>query len=80
MSNRLSVYVRVGISLNHVRVPIGYWAFDTSGGEPFINGQVDYLWKAVRWAKHHGLKLVIDLHGQSKVQLLDGHKLILLCL
>jgi hypothetical protein len=68
MSNRL-VYVRVDISLNHVRVPIGYWAFDTSGGEPFISGQVDYLWKAVGWAKNHGLKVVIDLHGQSNVQL-----------
>ena len=66
ISNRL-VYVRVDISLNHVRVPIGYWAFDTSGGEPFISGQVDYLWKAVGWARNHGLKLIIDLHGQSKL-------------
>ena len=68
ISNHL-VYVRVDNSLNHVRVPIGYWAFDTSGGEPFISGQVDYLWKAVGWAKNHGLKVIIDLHGQSRVQL-----------
>jgi len=52
------------LSLNHVRVPIGYWAFDVSGGEPFIQGQVDYLWKAVGWAQNHGLKVVVDLHGR----------------
>lgn len=49
--------------LNHVRVPIGYWAFDTSGGEPFIQGQVNYLQNAARWAQNTGLKLIVDLHG-----------------
>jgi len=71
IANRL-VYVRIDVSLNHVRVPIGYWAFDTSGGEPFIDGQVDYLFKAVGWANKHGLKVIVDLHGQFKVQLLYG--------
>ncbi|KAF5366221.1 hypothetical protein D9758_005707 [Tetrapyrgos nigripes] len=49
--------------LNHVRIPIGYWAFDVSGGEPYIQGQVPYLQKAVTWARIHGLKVVVDLHG-----------------
>ncbi|KDR85713.1 hypothetical protein GALMADRAFT_218808 [Galerina marginata CBS 339.88] len=49
--------------LNHVRLPIGYWAFDVSGGEPFIQGQLPYLTKAVTWAQAHGLKLIVDLHG-----------------
>ncbi|KAH9486278.1 Glucan 1,3-beta-glucosidase [Psilocybe cubensis] len=49
--------------LNHVRLPIGYWAFDVSGGEPFIQGQLPYLTKAVTWAQNHGLKLIVDLHG-----------------
>ncbi|KAJ3508611.1 hypothetical protein NLJ89_g5658 [Agrocybe chaxingu] len=49
--------------LNHVRLPIGYWAFDVSGGEPFIQGQLPYLTRAVNWAQAHGLKLIIDLHG-----------------
>ncbi|KAG6837641.1 hypothetical protein H0H93_004917 [Arthromyces matolae] len=48
--------------LNHVRLPIGYWAFDVSGGEPYIQGQLPYLDKAVTWARNHGLKLIIDLH------------------
>ncbi|KAF8527568.1 exo-beta-1,3-glucanase [Hysterangium stoloniferum] len=49
--------------LNHVRLPIGYWAFDVSGGEPFHQGQITFLNKAVTWASNHGLKLIVDLHG-----------------
>ncbi|TFK41849.1 glycoside hydrolase family 5 protein [Crucibulum laeve] len=49
--------------LNHVRLPIGYWAFDVSGGEPYVQGQLPYLSKAVTWAQAHGLKLIVDLHG-----------------
>jgi len=49
--------------LNHVRLPIGYWAFDVSGGEPFIQGQLPYLDNAVNWAQSNQLKLIIDLHG-----------------
>ncbi|KAG6884330.1 hypothetical protein C0993_012080 [Termitomyces sp. T159_Od127] len=49
--------------LNHVRIPIGYWAFDVSGGEPYIQGQHFYLEKAVSWAEKYGLKVIINLHG-----------------
>ncbi|KAF8215877.1 glycoside hydrolase family 5 protein [Mycena galopus ATCC 62051] len=49
--------------LNHVRLPIGYWAWDISGGEPYIQGQLAYLTKAVQWASDTGLKVIIDLHG-----------------
>ncbi|KAH8835533.1 exo-1,3-beta-glucanase [Flagelloscypha sp. PMI_526] len=49
--------------LNHVRLPIGYWAWDVSGGEPFIQGQLPYLDKAVTWAAAHNLKVIVDLHG-----------------
>ena len=48
-----------------MRLPIGYWAFDVSAGEPFIQGQLPYLTKAVNWARAHGLKLVVDLHGKK---------------
>jgi glucan 1,3-beta-glucosidase len=51
------------LSLNHVRVPIGYWAWEVGPGEPYIQGQLLYLRKAVNWARAHGLKLIIDLHG-----------------
>ena len=50
--------------LNHVRIPIGYWAFDTSAGEPYVrSNQADYLERAIQWSRNHGLKVIIDLHG-----------------
>lgn len=48
-----------------MRLPIGYWAFDVSAGEPYIQGQLPYLTKAVNWAQNHGLKLIVDLHGKK---------------
>ncbi|GJJ13378.1 hypothetical protein Clacol_007630 [Clathrus columnatus] len=49
--------------LNHIRLPIGYWAFDVSSGEPYHQGQLPYLQKAVTWAGKYGLKVIVDLHG-----------------
>ncbi|KII94290.1 glycoside hydrolase family 5 protein [Plicaturopsis crispa FD-325 SS-3] len=49
--------------LNHVRLPVGYWAFEVGPGEPYVQGQLPYLQKAVNWASNHGLKVIIDLHG-----------------
>ena len=51
--------------LNHVRIPVGYWAFDVSDGEPYVQGQLPYLDKAVNWAQAHGLKVIVDLHGKQ---------------
>ena len=49
--------------LNHVRLPIGYWAWEVGPGEPYIQGQLPYLRNAVTWASDNGLKLILDLHG-----------------
>ncbi|KAK1219261.1 hypothetical protein PQX77_018027 [Marasmius sp. AFHP31] len=49
--------------LNHIRLPIGYWAFGTAPGGPHIHGQFPYLEKAICWAADLGLKDIVDLHG-----------------
>ncbi|KAJ6634853.1 putative glucan 1,3-beta-glucosidase A [Pseudolycoriella hygida] len=49
--------------LNHVRLPIGYWALDIQPGEPWVNGSWEYVVKAAEWSKKHNLQLSIDLHG-----------------
>jgi len=36
-------------SLNHVRLPIGYWAWDVSHGEPYHQGQLYYLEQYVQF-------------------------------
>ena len=35
----------------------------TAPGEPYIQGQLSYLDKAVGWAGQYGLKVIVDLHG-----------------
>jgi glucan 1,3-beta-glucosidase len=49
--------------MNHVRIPIGYWAVSSLPGEPYVDGQLEYLDSAISWARDAGLKVVIDLHG-----------------
>ncbi|KAH9973186.1 glycoside hydrolase family 5 protein [Lactifluus volemus] len=53
----------LGARLNHVRIPIGYWAFDVGGGEPYVQGQLPYLYSAISWAVKYNLNVIIDLHG-----------------
>ena len=49
--------------LNHVRIPVGYWAVIPSDNEPYVDGQLDILDKAITWAEAAGLKVIVDLHG-----------------
>ncbi|KAG7527661.1 hypothetical protein FFLO_06708 [Filobasidium floriforme] len=50
--------------LNHVRLPIGYWAFVSADeAYPYITGSKEYLYRAISWARETGLKVIIDLHG-----------------
>ncbi|KAL7007043.1 hypothetical protein EMMF5_003269 [Cystobasidiomycetes sp. EMM_F5] len=51
------------LGLNHIRVPIGIWAIENTGGEPYPTGQYPYLFKAAQWAGQHGIHMFIDLHG-----------------
>ncbi|KAI9637448.1 putative cellulase [Dioszegia hungarica] len=49
--------------LNHIRIPIGFWAYDVSGGEPYIQGAAEYLDRAIGWARKYNVKVILDLHG-----------------
>lgn len=51
------------LGLNHVRIPIGYWALAPIAGDPYVQGQLQYLDAAVTWARAAGLKILVDLHG-----------------
>ena len=45
------------------RANISQWAYDLQEGETYIGGQDAYLEKSIGWAKNHGIKVLIDLHG-----------------
>lgn len=47
---------------NLVRVPIGYWAYDTFDS-PYVKGAAEYIDAAIDWSRSTGLKMIIDLHG-----------------
>lgn len=49
--------------INLVRIPVGYWAFQKYGNDPYIQGAKDYLGQALDWASQTGLQVWIDLHG-----------------
>lgn len=52
-----------GKGINLVRIPIGYWAFQKYGDDPYVQGAKDYLYQALDWAGQTGLQVWIDLHG-----------------
>ncbi|PWN92953.1 glycoside hydrolase [Acaromyces ingoldii] len=52
--------------LNHVRIPFPYWSFAEAKGKsaPYLTlNRFDKLIEACGWAKTHGLKVWVDLHG-----------------
>ncbi|OCF60683.1 glucan 1,3-beta-glucosidase [Kwoniella mangroviensis CBS 10435] len=51
-------------SLNTVRIPMGYWSWtDPEEYEPYIQGQLPYLERALNWSSWYGLDVLMDLHG-----------------
>ena len=54
--------------MNHVRIPVGYWALQHLDGDPYVDGQLGYLDKAITWARAAGLKVLVDLHGGKFLQ------------
>ena len=51
---------------NHIRIPIGYWAFmNEPAGTPYVSmgGQLDQMTRVIESAANYGLYVIIDLHG-----------------
>lgn len=49
-----------GQGLNAVRLPLGYWSF--GGVKPYVDCE-EYVGRALTWAKRHGLKVLLCVHG-----------------
>lgn len=57
------------MGFNLIRIPVGYWAFETLPDDPYVSGpQEAYLDKAIEWASRYGLKVWVDLHGAAGSQ------------
>lgn len=52
--------------INHVRIPIGYWAIDNGGvGPPY--GAWEYLLRGIQWCRKYGIRVMLDLRSDSKL-------------
>jgi glucan 1,3-beta-glucosidase len=50
--------------LDHIRIPFSYWAVKTFGDDPYVSGvSWRYLLRGIEWARKHGLRVKLDLHG-----------------
>jgi glucan 1,3-beta-glucosidase len=65
------------IGINAVRIPVGHWIFGpgypyhrTYGDNPspFVEGGIDILDRAFRWAEQYGLGILLDLHAAPGCQ------------
>jgi len=50
--------------MNWIRLPVGFWAIETVGNEPYLEGvSWNYMLQAFEWARKYGLRIVLDLHA-----------------
>ncbi|KAF9912036.1 hypothetical protein BX616_010427 [Lobosporangium transversale] len=59
-------FIRIrGLGLNHVRIPIGFWALGTlSADEPYVPSVLwNYLLRAIEWARRYGIRVMVELHA-----------------
>ncbi|OAA65208.1 beta-glucanase [Niveomyces insectorum RCEF 264] len=50
--------------LDHVRIPYSYWAVAVYDGDPYLfRTSWRYLLRGIEWARRHGLRVNLDLHG-----------------
>ncbi|KAG0096463.1 hypothetical protein BGZ93_004495 [Podila epicladia] len=53
------------LGLNHVRIPIGFWALgDLAADEPYVPKVAwNYLLRAIEWARKYGIRVMVELHA-----------------
>ncbi|KAF9217176.1 hypothetical protein BGZ59_006058 [Podila verticillata] len=53
------------LGLNHVRVPVGFWALgNLTADEPYVpNVAWNYLLRAIEWARKYGIRVMVELHA-----------------
>ncbi|KAF8656255.1 hypothetical protein AX16_002691 [Volvariella volvacea WC 439] len=57
--------------LTHVRIPLGYWSVPLTADDtnistspsPYIPGAWPYLLRGLNWARQHGIRVIVDIHG-----------------
>ncbi|KAJ3762991.1 glycoside hydrolase family 5 protein [Lentinula raphanica] len=53
-----------GAGLNYVRIALPFWAIETRGSEPFLEGTAwKYFLKAIQWARKYGIRINLDYHA-----------------
>ncbi|KAG9307819.1 hypothetical protein G9A89_023384 [Geosiphon pyriformis] len=49
--------------LNHVRIPIGFWAIEKKEGENYVElASWQFLLRGINWARKQGIRVYVDLH------------------
>jgi glucan 1,3-beta-glucosidase len=63
--------------IDAVRIPVGHWVFGPPypwhraygvSRHPFVEGGIDVLDRALRWAEEAGLRVIVDLHAAPGCQ------------
>ncbi|KAL1739276.1 glycoside hydrolase superfamily, partial [Schizophyllum fasciatum] len=57
--------------LTHVRIPLGYWSVPMTSSDtntstsvsPYLDGAWPYLLRGLNWARAHGVRAIVDIHG-----------------
>jgi len=64
-----------GVHANHVRIPVGYWAFiQPDAGEPYVSyGQKAQLERILGYCNKYNIHAMIDLHGLPGSQNGEAH-------
>ena len=66
-----------GVGINAVRIPVGHWIFGPpypyhpkygANRDPFVEGGIEVLDRALDWARALGLRVVLDLHAAPGCQ------------